>query len=232
MRLLLCAILCVACIAVSMLWQGKVYTNKIRACRRATGFCGLQTIPLHLPGSLRECLERASRQATRVTVGPWKRGSTLPTRDLARLCPEALEWYRTIARDAVSRTVGEPVVPTPLDLPTSSCLLVYDRPGDTIGWHFDVNYYRGRFFTVLVPVTPDTTATTYVYRDPWSRTRSVRLVDGRALLFEGDRVFHAATPLGRGERRVVLSLQFATDTAISPWNRILRRLKDVAYIGV
>ena len=33
-------------------------------------------------------------------------------------------------------------------MPTSCCILVYDREGDGIDWHYDVNYYFGRFFTV------------------------------------------------------------------------------------
>ena len=31
-------------------------------------------------------------------------------------------------------------------------MIVYEKPGDHIGWHFDHNFYRGRHFTLLIPV--------------------------------------------------------------------------------
>ena len=35
----------------------------------------------------------------------------------------------------------------------SSCsVLFYEKPGDHIGWHYDHNFYKGRHFTVLIPI--------------------------------------------------------------------------------
>jgi hypothetical protein len=48
--------------------------------------------------------------------------------------------------------VGTPLVPTPLHDQSSCSLLVYDRPRDHIGWHYDHNFYNGRHFTVLLPL--------------------------------------------------------------------------------
>lgn len=231
--ILVSILVCCCVVACIMVVEGKVYRNKIRECQGVTrGFCGLEVIPMTLPEPIRKCVMHAAPFGRRVDLGSFKAGVTVDTPTLARVCPQVIQWYHTYARDVVSRAIGEDVVPTPLDLPTSACVLVYNKPGDRIGWHFDTNYYRGRFFTVLIPITPDTTQTTFRYRDAYGEVRSLRLRRNTAVVFEGGRVFHEATPLGHGERRLVLSLQFTTDPSISTYHTILRRIKDVAYIGL
>ena len=44
------------------------------------------------------------------------------------------------------------LVPTPLHDQSSCSVLVYEKPGDHIGWHYDHNFYKGRHFTVLIPI--------------------------------------------------------------------------------
>ena len=51
-----------------------------------------------------------------------------------------------------SAIVGEKLVPTPIYDQSSCSLLFYEKPGDHIGWHFDHNFYRGRHFTLLIPL--------------------------------------------------------------------------------
>lgn len=65
-----------------------------------------------------------------------------------------LSHYRQLAvRQArIGAIAGEPVVPTPLHDQSSLPILCSDKPGDHIGWHVDHNFYRGRHFSVLLPV--------------------------------------------------------------------------------
>ena len=55
---------------------------------------------------------------------------------------------------------------------------------------------------------------------------------GKAILFEGDKVFHMASAFcNEGQKRIMISVQFSTNTNINWFNNILMRIKDVAYIG-
>jgi hypothetical protein len=51
------------------------------------------------------------------------------------------------------------------------------------------------------------------------------------VVFEGARVRHKVTPLHDGERRVVLSMTFCTDSRHSLIQEGLRRVKDIAFFG-
>ena len=73
--------------------------------------------------------------------------------ELHRLAPELVAFYLSdeVAR-ICSRLFAVAVQPTPLHDQSSCSLLVYERPGDHIGWHYDHDFYRGRHFTVLLPL--------------------------------------------------------------------------------
>jgi hypothetical protein len=141
--------------------------------------------------------------------------------------PEVVDYYLHL-KTRISELVGEPVHPTSLDLPTSCALITYDQAGDGIQWHYDVNYFNGRFFTVLIPVTLNDTCTQFQYRDS---AGGVVALNNKAEVFEGDLVYHRATQLCEGQYRVILSLQYSTDPGVSVANKALMWLKDRAFVG-
>jgi hypothetical protein len=52
------------------------------------------------------------------------------------------------------------------------------------------------------------------------------------VLFNGDKLWHAITPLGEGEERVSLTLEYVTDARMTPVKRFVSNMKDaVAYFG-
>jgi hypothetical protein len=52
------------------------------------------------------------------------------------------------------------------------------------------------------------------------------------VLFNGDKLWHAITPLGPDEERVSLTLEYVTDAAMHPVKRLFSDMKDaVAYFG-
>jgi hypothetical protein len=56
---------------------------------------------------------------------------------------------------------------------------------------------------------------------------------GTFILFNGDKLWHSVTPLGEGEERVSLTLEYVTDPSMSPVKRLVSNLKDAfAYFGV
>ena len=52
-------------------------------------------------------------------------------------------------------------------------------------------------------------------------------------IFNGDKLWHAITPLGNGEERVSLTLEYVTNPEMPPLKRLFSNMKDAfAYFGV
>ena len=247
-RVRLCAVVLLVgslCVVVaSIMWaRGKLYRNAIAHCQGVTdGFCGLATPQLALPEALRQEVlhfldqtDADPRLAVRALIPGVRAGRTVLSHSIVQLLPSVVRWYERLSGE-MSDILGVPVQPTSLSLPTSCSLVIYDRAGDGIEWHYDVNYFTGRFFTLLVPVTSEPTCTRFAYRDAFGGERSVDLQSaeyaGRSIAFEGDDVYHMATPLCAAQRRVVLSLQFSTDPSLTTWNRFMTFVKDRAFTGL
>ena len=215
--------------------RGAIYTNKIQHCVKARPeeFCGIKEIKLALPNNLKEDIMAAvaGGMGKRVVLEGWKSGTTISTESVIGRLSSVWNWYEELPR-RIGEEIGEPVVITQDYLPTTCAVIIYDKEGDFINWHYDVNYFDGRFFTLLVPVTFDDVCTKYTYYDKEGVVNEIDNKKDKAILFEGDKVFHMATKLCKGEKRVILSMQFTTDSRISWYNRALMRIKDSAYVGV
>jgi hypothetical protein len=167
-----------------------------------------------------------------------KKGGTIAYDTLRERAPGVVGFYRSAALiDRLGAVVGAPLRVTP-ERDNSSCsILVYERPGDHIDWHYDHNFYRGRHFTVLLPVVnrnADGTGLSAgrLFARIGGEERLVPTPPNRLVIFEGAKVLHRATPIGEGERRVVLSMTFGTDPRISLPAEIARRVKDTAFFGL
>ncbi|NJL72939.1 MAG: 2OG-Fe(II) oxygenase [Candidatus Competibacteraceae bacterium] len=126
--------------------------------------------------------------------------------------------------------------PTPIHDQSSLSVLFYDKPGDHIGWHYDHNFYRGRHFTVLLPVVNEghgegglSHATLKAMIGTAERT--VATPPNTLVVFEGARVNHKVTPVAEGERRLVVSMSYCTDGRASLAQGVMRRIKDIAFFG-
>jgi len=217
-----------------MYFKGGYYYNKISHCDISDDisddFCGIKIFDYQMPQNLCQLLIDHSHKAKRVNIESWKYGKTLSTKGMPN---EILEFYFNFA-DNISNLIGEKVYTTPLNLPTTCCLLVYDEPGDFINWHFDVNYFDGRFFTVLIPITLDDSCTNFRYKNHKSENVDVNINTlNKSVVFEGDNLFHMATKLCNDDSpRMVLSLQYTTNPNINYINYFLMNLKDLAYVPV
>jgi len=203
--------------------------------RRLVSLGGLlpQAILAHLQGVV-----AGVRRDERSYIPGHKQGGTISYEHLHHLAPELVAFYQSqVLRDLVSDLVGMRVVPTPLHDQSSCSLLVYDRPRDHIGWHYDHNFYRGRHFTVLLCLLNEDR----VHGGLSSAHLQARL-DGRdeviptppntLVAFEGAQVLHRVTGLGPGQTRIQLSMTFCSDPS-APWYKsLIRRGKDMAYFGI
>jgi hypothetical protein len=217
-------------------------TQHVRFDHPVPGFSErLATIDNVLPeGQLAQLAGLADRLiATERTYLPaHKKGGTVAYQTLEREAPEITRLYRSpLMQQFISRVTGTKIQPTPLHDQSSCSLLFYEKPGDHIGWHYDHNFYKGRHFTVLIPLINNGQGEDGLSaaRLLVKRGRSEIMIatpPNRLIVFEGARVRHKVTPIAGGERRVVWSMTYCADPRNSTLQGMARRIKDTAFFGV
>ena len=166
-----------------------------------------------------------------------KKGGTVAYETLFEVAPAIVALYHSPQmRTLASRIVGETVRPTPIYDQSSLSVLFYEKPGDHIGWHYDHNFYRGRHFTVLLPILNHGSADGGLSHATLKAMIGGREVDiatppNTLVVFEGARVNHRVTPIVEGERRLVISMTYCTDSRANVVQGAVRRIKDVAFFG-
>jgi hypothetical protein len=181
---------------------------------------------------------RVRPQIHRNYIPRHKKGGSVSYYTLVEQAPTILALYRSPALLGFLRTItGQPLAPCPESDPHACALYFYTEPGDHIGFHFDTSYYKGRRFTVLVGLVERSSSrlVCQLYKkDPGRPPVELRLATepGTLVLFNGDKLWHAVTPLGEGEERVSLTLEYVTDPDMSPLKRFVSNMKDsIAYFG-
>ncbi len=201
----------------------------------------LAVMPDFLPAATFAALAaEAERLAApeRSFVPTHKQGGTVAYETLVAETPAIVACYHSGGlRHILSRLVGTPVQPTPIHDQSSLSVLVYNKPGDHIGWHYDHNFYRGRHFTVLLAIhnagqAADGLSHAVLMARPPGREIAISTVANTLIVFEGARIRHKVTPIREGERRIVLSMTYCTDPRSAWWQGCSRRLKDTAFFGV
>ena len=112
------------------------------------------------------------------------------------------------------------------------CLEQNEKENDWINWHYDYNYYNGRFFTVLIPITNNLTCTEFQFKNDDNEVKSVNLTNNNSICFEGNYLYHRASKLCKNEKRVMLSCQYVTNNEMSFLNKLRLKIKDIAYTGI
>lgn len=202
---------------------------------------GLAVASGFLPGDAIAALRQAAQRVLapeRSFVPTHKKGGTVAYETLIAAAPEMVSCYHSPDLIAyLSRLVGVPVQPTPIWDQSSLSLLVYDKPGDHIGWHYDHNFYRGRHFTVLLAIDNEGTAPgglshAVLKGRVGGQEIEIGTTPNTIVVFEGALLHHKVTPLLQGERRLVLSMTYCTDPRSRWWQAASRRFKDTAFFGI
>src|SRR5438552_9073244 len=184
-----------------------------------------------------EEVHRARGAINRNYIPRHKKGGSVSYYTLREQAPAILTLYRSPAFLAFVRAMtGAPADPCPETDPHACALYYYTEPGDHIGFHFDTSYYKGTRYTVLVGLVERSSSrlVCQIHKDDPSRMREFTLATepGTLVLFNGDKLWHKITPLGEGEERVSLTLEYVTDPAMTPAKRFISNMKDaVAYFG-
>lgn len=175
--------------------------------------------------------ERLRAAAITYAVPGNKQGTTLPYSKVIELSPHVVDFYKRTAA-TVSAQLGMTVYPTPEEDKSSCSILYYERKGDHIDWHYDLDFYAGRHFTVLVPLQSHDCTAQLQIRDKDGAIRNIASPPGRMIIFEGAETFHRVTPmLTDTESRTVLSMTYCTDPTNTPLMELARLVKDGAFFG-
>jgi len=167
-----------------------------------------------------------------------KKGGSVSAHTLVERAPAIVALYRSPAfLELLARLTGANLQRCPATDPHACALYFYTEPGDHIGFHYDTSYYRAARYTVLVGLVERSSSrlVCQLHRGVPGRTPlevSLRTEPGTFILFNGDKLWHAITPLGAGEERVSLTLEFVTDPRMAPLKRFVSNMKDsIAYFG-
>ncbi len=71
--------------------------------------------------------------------------------------------------------------------------------------------------------------------DPVKSSKHLELIThpGDLVIFNGDKLWHAVTPLGEGEERIALTMEYVTNPDMGTFKRLYSNLKDsFAYFGL
>ena len=167
-----------------------------------------------------------------------KKGGSVSFYTLLEQAPTIVALYRAPAFiEFLAALTGRRLEPCPAGDPHSCALYFYTEPGDHIGFHFDTSYYRGARYTVLLGLIEQSSSrlVCQLFKDdPARRPVELQLAThpGTLIVFNGNKLWHSVTPLGEGEERVSLTLEYVTDPSMHPAKRLFSNLKDAfAYFG-
>ena len=161
---------------------------------------------------------------------PNRKGVTIPTKSIVEYSPNLISFYTNDLCKKMSSLTGLKLYPTDLKFPTSCAIIIYEKEGDWINWHYDYNYYDGRFFTVLIPITNTLTCTKFQFKDKNNKVIDMDLTNN-GICFEGNYLYHRASKICNNQKRIMLSCQYVTDNSMSFINQLRIKLKDYAFVG-
>jgi alkylated DNA repair dioxygenase AlkB len=184
-------------------------------------------------------VERLRAEVHRNYIPRHKKGGSISYYTLAEKTPVFVDLYHSPASiDFISRLVGSTVLACPEDDPHACALYFYTEPGDHIGFHYDTSHYKGARYTILMGLVQRSTQCRLVCQlhngDPTRQMHELRLATpaGAMVIFNGNKLWHAITPLEEGAERIVLTMEYVTNPAMGPFHRFVSNMKDaIAYFG-
>lgn len=200
--------------------------------------CVPDFLPASVLASIQARLPALQTSVHRNFIPKHKKGGSVSRYKLNELAPEIVALYQDAGLTAwLEALCGERLLPSPESDPHGYALYYYTEPGDHIGYHYDTSYYRGKRFTVLLGIVDDSSCKLEYELHRKSKTHAtiadaITLKPGTLVFFNGDEVYHRITPLGEGEQRIALTLEYVTDPRMHPWQRWVSNMKDaIAYFG-
>ncbi len=184
-------------------------------------------------------VESCNTHVNRVNVPGFKKSGSVSYHQLEQTAPKLFAFYRSAAfKQFIADIVGEEVEYCPESDPHAAALYYYTEPGDRIKVHYDKSFYKGKRFTVLLGMIQDSEASKLICypgadkKNMKKNPLEVATHPGTLVIFNGDVLWHEVSPLAENERRVILTMEFLTDTRISAVSKIVSDVKDrYLYFG-
>ena len=169
-----------------------------------------------------------------------KKGGSVSYYTVIEKAPRFLDLYRSASfRGFLNRLVNANLMLCPDNDPHACALYYYTEPGDHIGFHYDTSYYKGARYTILMGLVDRSTHCKLVCElfkdDPTKPSQHLELVTepGDLVIFNGNKLWHAVTPLAEGEERIALTMEYVTNPDMGTFKRLYSNLKDsFAYFGM
>jgi hypothetical protein len=170
---------------------------------------------------------------------PWVRSAQhVGWRALQRRAPLSAALYRSnVVRSWMSDLVGERMQLKDDQDDHACSTYEYERAGDGMRFHYDTcGCEEGASYTQLLSLCDRSTQRLLVDLHKKDgrpvEHRELSTAPGTFVVFCGSKVWHGVSPLGAGERRVILSMSYAKNPSMPPWRRLYENVKDaVLYFG-
>lgn len=184
-------------------------------------------------------VEYCSQYVHRVNVRGFKKSGSVSYNNIKRHAPNLFQLYRLeIMKDFIQTIVGKELMCCPERDSHATALYYYTEPGDRIKVHYDKSFYRGKRYTVLLGMIQNSEHSKLVcYPGATKRNMKMNPVaiathPGTLIIFNGDTLWHEVTPLSHQERRVILTMEYITDTRMTFLNKLISDFKDrFLYFG-
>ena len=184
-------------------------------------------------------LEKLKPNVHRNYLPGHKKGGSVAYNTVNALAPSITGLYHSVPLlGFLRRVVGAEMNECPPNDPHRCALYAYTEEGDHIGWHYDTSYYKDRRWTVLVGFKDESSSHLLCLLHTRNSDRDVinlelQIKPGTLVIFNGDKVYHAVSPLKKGESRYIVSMQYVTTGKMNPFMRFISNMKDaVAYFGL
>ena len=169
-----------------------------------------------------------------------KKGGSVSYYTVQEKAPQFMDLYRSSSfRNFLNRLTNVQLLLCPDNDPHSCALYYYTEPGDHIGYHYDTSYYKGARYTILMGLLDRSRHCRLVcdlFKDvPGKQPIHLELATapGDMVIFNGDKLWHAVTPLGEQEERIALTMEYVTNQEMGRFKRLYSNLKDsFAYFGL
>ncbi len=169
-----------------------------------------------------------------------KKGGSVSYYTVRQKAPAFLDLYQSGPfRAFLNRLTDADLQLCPDNDPHACALYYYTEAGDHIGFHYDTSYYKGARYTILLGLVDRSVHCKLVCElfkgHPTKTPRRLELVTepGDMVIFNGDKLWHAVTPLAEQEERVVLTMEYVTNPEMGAFKRLYSNLKDsFAYFGL
>ena len=182
--------------------------------------------------------EIATARARRVRIPLIHSAEHTGWRTLQRVSPHSAALYRSrVFLDWMSQLVDRRLQLKDEADDHACATYEYTRRGDHVAPHYDTcGCADGASYTQLLSLSDRSSQRLVVdlhTRDGGRvERREIRTPTGTLVVFCGSKVLHSVTPLGAGERRIILSMSYASDPSMKPWQRLFENVKDaVLYFG-